>query len=230
MRDISRVFHHPALRDRHCELHNMMYGAVERWVHSRPDQGSNLNHLLGSDSVRHGKNHTVDPNLKSTTQGHSHGGLPSNMSNFFGNTGNFFGAGSQGKTRDSPWEQIDRARDAGDLGTGGSGVETADDDIPAVFPGTQPEFDTSRPPTGPDFGYSTQQPEQPPQQQYPSYPQQGAPQWQPGPPPQMYPPQGPPSPQPPGYGYSGAPPYGQAPPQPYGYGAPPPEPYYGGPY
>ncbi len=235
MNDISRAFHHPALRDRHCELHNIMYSAVERWVHSRPDKGANLNVLLGSDSVRHGKNHTVDPSQQA--QGHSHGGLPSNVGNFFGNTGNFFGAGSQNKTRDSPWEQIDKARDAGGLGTGGSGIPAADDNIPAAFPGTQTQFDTTRPPTGPNFGYPSQ-PEQPPQQQYPSYPQQGPqyygqpPQWQPGlqsPPPPMYPPQSPASPQSPGYGYSGAPPYGQAPPQPYGYGAPPPEPYYGGP-
>ena len=236
LNDISRVFHHPALRDRHCELHNNMYSTVERWVHSRPDKGANLNVLLGSDSVRHGKNHTVDPSQQS--QGHSHGGLPSNTANFFGNTGNFFGAGSQNKTRDSPWEQIDKARDAGGLGTGGSGTSAADDNIPAAFPGTQTQFDTTRPPTGSDFGYPSQ-PEQPPQQQYPSYPQQEPqfygqpPQWQPGlqgPPPPMYPPQSSPSPQFPEYGYSGAPPYGQAPPQPYGYGAPPPEPYYGGPY
>ena len=229
MNDISRAFHHPALRDQRCELHNSMYNAVEDWVHSRPDRGANLNVLLGSDSVRHGKNHTVDPSQQ--PQGHSHSGLPSNV-------GNFFGAGSQDKTRDSPWEQIDKARDAGGLGLGGSGMSDADDNIPAAFPGTQTQFDTTRPPTGPELGYPSQS-EQPPQASYPSYSQPGSqfseqtPQWQnpsyQSPPISTYPPWSNPSPQPPDFGYSGRSHHEYPSPQPYGYGAPSPEPYYGGP-
>ena len=229
MNDITRVFHHPAIRDRHCELHDNMYNTVERWAHGRPDGGSNLNHLLGSDSVRHGKNHSVDASERSHT--HSHGGLPSSIpSNMLPNmpsmpsTGNFFGAGSHSKTKDSLWEQIDRARDAGGLGTDGSVVSA--EDIPGAFPGAQTQFDTTSPPTGPEFGGSSQ-PEQLAQQQYPggqnpypSYPPQDQqmygqpPQWQQGyqgPPGGAYPPQGRYSPQPPGYGYSGGPPYGYDP-------------------
>ena len=199
MNDITRVFHHPALRDRHFQLHNNMYSTVERWAHGRPDGGSGLNRLLGSESVRHGKNHTVNASQQSHT--HSHGGLPSSIpSNLLPNMpsmpsmpsmGNFFGAGSHSKTRDSPWEQIDRDRDAGDLGTGGSGV-SAHVDIPGAFPGTQTQYDATRPPTGPEFG-GPSQPEQAPQQPYtggqqpyPPYSQQGQdfygqrPQWQPG--------------------------------------------------
>ena len=229
MNDITRVFHHPAIRDRHCELHNNMYNAVERWAHGRPDGGSSLNHLLGSDSVRHGKNHTVDASERSHT--YSHGGLPSSIpSNILPNmpsmpsTGNFFGAGSHSKTRDSLWEQIDTARDVGGFGTGGSVVSA--EYIPGAFPSAQTQFDTTSPPTGPEFGGSSQ-PKLLAQQQYPggqnpylSYPPQDQqmygqpPQWQQGyqgPPGGAYPPQGRYSPQPPGYGYTGDLPYGYDP-------------------
>lgn len=67
-----------------------MFSTVESWVRSRPDGGSNLNVLLGSDSVRHGKNHTVD----ASQQSYSHGGLPV--------PSNFFGSASQSKVRDAP--------------------------------------------------------------------------------------------------------------------------------
>ena len=88
--DILRVFHHPALRKADCELHRNMFSTVERWARSRPDGGSNLNILLGSESVRHGKNHTVD----ASEQSHSHGGFPDPRS--------FFGSASQSKVRDAP--------------------------------------------------------------------------------------------------------------------------------
>ena len=88
--DVIRVFHHPALRRPDCELHRNMFSTVESWVRSRPDGGSNLNVLLGSESVRHGRNHTVDASQKP----HSHGGLP--------NPSNFFGSASQSKVRDAP--------------------------------------------------------------------------------------------------------------------------------
>jgi hypothetical protein len=101
LNDVVRVFHHPALRDQRCELHQNMFSTVERWARSRPDGGSNLNVLLSSDSVRKGRNHTVDPSNQSQT--HSHGGLPSGV-------GSFFGSASQSKTRDGPWQQIGNVR------------------------------------------------------------------------------------------------------------------------
>lgn len=107
LNDIIRVFHHPALRDHRCELHQNMYSAVERWAHGRPDGGSILNVLLGSDSVRHGSNHTVD----ASEQSHTHGGLPSSV-------GNFFGAGSHSKVRGAPWETLGKVRDNPDIGPG----------------------------------------------------------------------------------------------------------------
>lgn len=71
LNDVVRVFHHPAARDHHNELHRNMFAVVEKWVHSRPDKGRNLNHSLGSESVRAGKNHTGDQG------GHGHGAPPS---------------------------------------------------------------------------------------------------------------------------------------------------------
>jgi hypothetical protein len=70
--DIARVFHHPASRDPRCELHQSMFDVVQRWAHSQPNQGAHLNDILGSESVRNGKNHIL-----SVDEGHSHGGLPS---------------------------------------------------------------------------------------------------------------------------------------------------------
>ena len=254
LNDITRVFHHPALRDQHCQLHRDMFSTVERWAHSRPDGGHNLDVLLSSDSVRHGKNHTVDASQQSQT--HSHGGLPSGIPGGFGS---FFGSGSQSKTRDGPWEQISRMREAPDTGPHSSEVAAG---TSAAFPGTKVEHDTIRPPSvspqppdSPGFGYSAQ-PYQAPQEQYgygqTSYlsgPEQGQPQHgQPlyGQPPQFQygqqlapggqdPGYGGYIAQPPMYGYGNAPQYGYdpnapQPPQPYGYGGPPPPPgpYYGG--
>ncbi|KAF2198893.1 Het-C-domain-containing protein [Delitschia confertaspora ATCC 74209] len=56
--DVTRVFHHPAVRDHTCELHRNMFDAVKTWVDSRPDRGHSLDHILSSESVRAGKNHS----------------------------------------------------------------------------------------------------------------------------------------------------------------------------
>ena len=58
--DVLRVFHHPAIRDRSCEVHNKMFEAVEKWVQSRPDRGRDLDQVLSRDSVRAGKNHKAE--------------------------------------------------------------------------------------------------------------------------------------------------------------------------
>lgn len=161
LNDVSRVFHHPALRDQRCELHRDMFKTVERWAHSRPDGGSNLNVLLSSESVRHGRNHTVDQSQQSQT--HGHGGLPSNI-------GNFFGSGSQSKTRDGPWEQIGKMRETSGTGLESSQISTAGN-VAAAYPGTQTQDDlllpssaSPQPPGSPGYGYSAQSNQQPPQQ------------------------------------------------------------------
>jgi uncharacterized membrane protein YgcG len=52
--DVEKVFHHPAIRDRHSELHNNMFSAVEKWARS---SSMDINNILSSESVRAGKNH-----------------------------------------------------------------------------------------------------------------------------------------------------------------------------
>lgn len=208
LNDITRVFHHPALRDNNCELHRTMFNTVERWARSRPDGGTNLNQLLGSESVRHGLNHTV---AEGNGPAHSHGGLPS--------TSNFFGAGSHSKTTGSPWDLIGRMREVGGVEGASAG---AVDNIVSAYPGTQTEYDSSRPPAGPEFGYAAQQPPQQDPYGRPPYSQgyggpsgyygnqplaepQGYPgQAPPGAPHQEYAQYGP-------YGSGGAPPYGYDP-------------------
>ena len=252
LNDVARVFHHPALRDQHCQLHRDMFSTVERWAHARPDGGSNLNSLLSSESVRAGKNHTVDASHQSQT--HSHGGLPSGLPGGFSGglpsgLGNFFGAGSQSKTRDGPWEQIGRVRELSAAGNDGSeGAMTTGNQT--TFLGTQAEHDPirpqstgPRPPASPGFGY-TAHPSYPAQQQQGYGPPPYPPGAEPGQPPygqsyqipygQQLPPmgqapyQGGYGPAPPNYGGE----YGQYPNAPPGYGGPSPQPpyYAGGPY
>ena len=254
LNDVIRVFHHPVIRDPHCEIHRNMFNTVERWVQTY--RGTSLNQILSSDSVRHGRNQT--------TQGGDHGHhnkisnmipnklnpanmLPSSVSHMIGSR-------SQSKVSDSPWATIGRFREMG--GPEGSSAGAVDD-IPNAFPGTQTEYDSSRPPAGPNAGYAaaaqsqaqpSQQQQQDPYAQPPhplgasgpsdlqqQYSQQQAPppQWQQHQP-QPYPGQEPPGGQyPPQQGY----PYGYDPnipppqqQQPYGYQGPPPPPggYYGG--
>ncbi|MCJ1414027.1 hypothetical protein MMC32_000352 [Xylographa parallela] len=71
LNDIMRVFHHPANRDPHCELHREMFSVVENWAFSQPNRGAELNNILSSDGVRHGKNNVGD-----NDDGHHHGSLP----------------------------------------------------------------------------------------------------------------------------------------------------------
>ena len=92
LHDVTRVFHHPAIRDPHCELHRNMFSTVEQWVHSRPDRGQNLQSLLNSESVKAGKNHVKSTD---TQQEENHfGGLPG-MENLMGH-GHGHGAHGQG--------------------------------------------------------------------------------------------------------------------------------------
>ena len=249
LNDVTRVFHHPALRDHQCELHRNMFSTVESWVRSRPDGGSNLNILLSSESVRHGRNHIIEESQAS----HSHGGLPSSIGNLFSS-----GSQSQSKTIGGPWEQIGKMREFSDVENAAGGNVTANE-VSAQMAAARPTHDdvrltpSPRPAASPAFGYSNPDLQQDPQYQsygqpsYPSDPSQQQPPYGSAAPGQ-YPYQAPPpfdpgyggyngyAPQPPFPAYGGAPPYGFDPNGPppamqYGqnnYGAPPPAPYYGG--
>ncbi|KAI1330773.1 heterokaryon incompatibility Het-C [Xylariaceae sp. FL0255] len=68
--DVLRAFHHPAIRDERIEIQRNMFNTVREWANEYSRHG-NLDHILGSDSVRNGKNHI---NLGQKSVGHSHGG------------------------------------------------------------------------------------------------------------------------------------------------------------
>ncbi|KAL8967755.1 MAG: hypothetical protein Q9183_002770, partial [Haloplaca sp. 2 TL-2023] len=179
MNDIIRVFHHPAARDHGCEIHQSMFAVVERWA--REWRGTDINTILGSESVKAGHNHVGSDSAGGGQ--HNHGGLPS--------LGSFFPGSSSGS---APWSKI-----TGAFGGGGSSREMpgADDDGSTVQYGYQQQ-QAPYPSTSQPQAYESQ-PQQP-QQQYsydqppvPLSQQQG---WQQG----GYPPQQPPLPQDQAYG------------------------------
>ncbi|KAA6407711.1 MAG: hypothetical protein FRX48_08549 [Lasallia pustulata] len=65
--DVTRVFHHPAIRDAHCELHRNMFDTVHHWAQSLPDRGACLHDILSSEGVRQGRNHKGDSSNPNTT-------------------------------------------------------------------------------------------------------------------------------------------------------------------
>ncbi|KAI4700456.1 hypothetical protein J4E89_010907 [Alternaria sp. Ai002NY15] len=92
LHDCMRVFHHPALRDPHCEVHNNMFKVVEQWA--RNYHGKDLNQILSSESVKAGHNHSGDHDHSA---GHSHGAV--NMSSFGGHS---HGGGGGGGHQQQP--------------------------------------------------------------------------------------------------------------------------------
>ncbi|TVY58317.1 hypothetical protein LCER1_G000515 [Lachnellula cervina] len=228
MNDILRAFHHPALRDESIEIQRNMFNTVRKWVEEQPD-AHDLNCVLGSASVKAGKNHKVSGE-KAGAHDHSHGAL-----------------GGHGKTAGSIWTEI-QSRDLGSMAgndgnpqasymtsspqigspshppaspnygyqnTGGSRPSSSGGYLtpgPAAYQSGPPPHNHQHgydPYSGPPQGYQQQPP-------YPSYGGGGPPQqWQQGPPPQ---------------GFQGGPPPGQYPPYPTQqppYGQYPPGPGYG---
>lgn len=131
LNDIIRVFHHPALRDHHCQLHNDMFAVVERWAHAQPNRGAAINDILSSEGVKSGKNSPGD-NLAG---GHNHGGL-SAPGNMFGSTPAKKETTVTSKTpvwqesTTAPWQTSSRD---------GAGTAQA---LGADYPGTETAYDT----------------------------------------------------------------------------------------
>ena len=203
LNDVCRVFHHPALRDSRCEIHNIMYSTVEHWARSTQH---NLNDRLSAESVRNGKN-LLD--VKYTGQAFLGGQLPTtdHVSNTFSSA-----LGSQFGNILKPLGKVGKmtglTRDGGDLeaeiGTGYPGPQSSSQGAGLQPPGGEyasagyGEQAYMRPPPSPrpQFGYSYGAPEPGPQQGYGEYTGQ---------------------PPPPGaFGY-----YPPQPPQGGGYGGPP---------
>ncbi|KAI1147542.1 heterokaryon incompatibility Het-C [Nemania diffusa] len=70
--DVTRAFHHPAIRDERVEIQREMFNTVRKWVSEYPRR-HDLDRILGSESVRNGKNH-VQAGQKGGSHSHSHGG------------------------------------------------------------------------------------------------------------------------------------------------------------
>lgn len=104
MNDIGRVFHHPAIRHQNVEIHREMFTVVEKWARSRPSNAPDLNHILSSESVKAGRNHTVQ-NLQQSTQGLQHQlqalGSSSHSATAGGPLANFLGGGRRDLDFDS---------------------------------------------------------------------------------------------------------------------------------
>ncbi|KAI1769811.1 heterokaryon incompatibility Het-C [Hypoxylon cercidicola] len=198
--DVLRAFHHPALRDERVEIQRDMFNTVRKWADEYPRRHE-INHVLGSESVKNGKNH-----MQSGQKGHSHGG------GIF--DGGLMEQLGHGRPSGSLWSQC-ATRDLDSMGGGsqrpGSGY---------VSPRPTSSPSQGRPAPSPGYGYT---PHQPPSHggdnlaPYASY-GGGAPPTQYQSYGQTYPPQG----------YGGAPPQGEAasyytaaqpsqPPQPQGY-------------
>jgi hypothetical protein len=89
--DVLRAFHHPAARSEHIEIQRDMFETVRRWS-QETSYRHQLNQLLSSESVRHGKNHVLN-------------GVPGGANRSLGG-GCGHGDGGHGKPAGSLWSQI----------------------------------------------------------------------------------------------------------------------------
>ncbi|KAK6210662.1 hypothetical protein LQW54_006011 [Pestalotiopsis sp. IQ-011] len=136
--DVVRAFHHPAIRDERVEIQRDMFNTVRKWAEEYPRRHE-LNHILGSESVKAGRNHILS---SSNTKGHSHGG-----GIFDNGVGMFGGAMGHGKPTGSLWSQL-QTRDLDAMGAGGGGGVGY---MGASSP--QPAHAPTRPPAGETYGY-----------------------------------------------------------------------------
>lgn len=140
--DVLRAFHHPAIRDESIEIQRNMFSTVRKWADEYPRRHE-LNHVLGSESVKNGKNHILHG---SSNKGHSHGG-----GIFDNGVGSLMGGVGHGKPTGSLWSQLQtRDLDAMGAGSGGGGVGYMGASSP------QPPQSPNRPAQGETFGYNTQ--------------------------------------------------------------------------
>ncbi|KAJ5893737.1 Heterokaryon incompatibility Het-C [Penicillium taxi] len=103
MNDCMHVFHNPAVRNMHNEVHRNMFEAVEKWAHARPDHGHSFNDVLSAEGVRAGRNTGGVPHTHGGGQGgfaalgggaHGHQGQGHSQSQSHG-LGSFFSGGQQ---------------------------------------------------------------------------------------------------------------------------------------
>ena len=130
LHDVIRVFHHPGLRDMHCDIHRDMYEVVQRWEQAQRSRGIHVDQILNSESVRAGKNHIGGD------KNHSHGS---------GGISNFMGSGTHSKVSGAPWEKLSKLRNATGVGRDDIGSNVGENPTAygynALRPaGLQPEY------------------------------------------------------------------------------------------
>ena len=101
--DVLRAFHHPALRQESCEIHRNMFSTVKKWVDENPRRHE-LDHVLGSQSVKAGRNHKGENIHDGKTHSHTGGGHDSHGS----------GLGGYGQAASQIWNKI-QTRDMSDM-------------------------------------------------------------------------------------------------------------------
>ncbi|QUC23924.1 uncharacterized protein UV8b_08165 [Ustilaginoidea virens] len=199
--DCLRAFHHPALRNENVEIQRDMFQTVRLWADQHPKRHE-LDRILSSESVRQGKNHTLNQKGSKSGGGHSHGAFES-LSQL-----------GHGKVAGSLWSQI-KTRDLDSM-SGNDGKESANyvpnspapqnskmptppsySSAPATGEAASYMSESSAFHAGPTGGYSAPPP---PGQYYQAYNQA--------------------APQPGGPQYGGVPPQGQWAQSPQGYGGP----------
>ncbi|TGJ84253.1 hypothetical protein E0Z10_g4537 [Xylaria hypoxylon] len=112
--DISRAFHHPAIRDERVEIHKSMFDTVRKWASEHPRR-HDLDRVLGSESVKAGKNH-IEPDQGGGSRSHSHGG------GIF--DGGLLEQLGHGRPKGSLWAQC-ATRDLSAMGAGSGGHPTS---------------------------------------------------------------------------------------------------------
>lgn len=167
LNDVGRVFHHPALRDQNLEIHRNMFQVVEKWARSRPHGSADLNNILSSESVKAGKNHTVQ-NVGQSVHGLEQRlqklGSSSHSATAGGPLANFLGSGGGGK------REIDFESET-PIYSGGYAQDYSYDQPPQQPAGFTPG-DTNAYPTAYQQGYEESWNPSYGQQQYGQYEQQ----------------------------------------------------------
>ncbi|KAK8094102.1 heterokaryon incompatibility protein Het-C [Apiospora hydei] len=185
--DVTRAFHHPALRDERTEIHREMFQTVRKWADEYPRRHE-LNHVLGSQSVKDGKNHILQGQDMMSNKGH---GRPTNSLwskvatrdlDAMG-AGQGGGVGYMGASSPEPSHAPTNTRPPGSFGYRTDAQPPSGGQAPPIqYGGGPPQGYGNQPPQGyggpPPQGYGM------PPQGYPAQPTYGAPPpgWGQGPP------------------------------------------------
>lgn len=149
--DVLRAFHHPALRNDSIEIQRNMFNTVRKWAEESPHRHQ-LNQILGSESVKAGKNHILANDKSHAGHGagagaaHSHGSFtPQGAWGAMQDLGH-------GKVKGSLWGQLANRDLASMQGHDGPSV-SASTYLPPTSPSPAYGGGPGQPPVSPGYGY-----------------------------------------------------------------------------